>query len=58
MINTDCVEIFENRNQVITQLSDQVSSILVHNQVWFKVQDKGWWRWCYVRVKVLFKVFR
>ena len=58
MINTDCVEIFENRNQVITQLSDQVSSILVHNQVWFKVQDKVWWRWCYVRVKVLFKVFR
>jgi hypothetical protein len=37
MINTDCVEIFENRNQVITQLSDQVSSNLVHSQVWFKV---------------------
>jgi len=58
MINTDCVEIFENRNQVITQLSDRVISILVHRQVWLKVRDKVWWRWCYVRVKVLFKVFR
>ena len=57
MINSDCVEIFENRNQVITQLSDQVSSILVYNQVWFKVRDKVWWRWGYVRVKAWRKMF-
>jgi hypothetical protein len=57
MINTDCVEIFENQNRVEGKVRHQARD-QVSNHVWYKLRDKVQWKvWCYVRVKAWRKMF-
>ena len=51
MINTDCVEIFENRNQVYFQVRDQV-----RDQVRNQVRYNG--RWHQVEGRVRDRLFK